>query len=216
MLALMLLQLPLALNPASVPPPCSLEVIPRSVLEERVLRDFDRRVNDYVRLHRRLERSLPPEGVVDLEDMSFVVDELHAALVAARPQARAGEFFTPAVASVVTARIEQAVEKIGLSPAELLIAMNPGRRYGTAEPVVNGRFPAVRRARVWPALAAALPALPDELEFQFVYRDLVLVDTHADLVVDILEDALPAPYADLVREFAAPRKTPQAVGLRTE
>jgi hypothetical protein len=34
--------------------------------------------------------------------------------------------------------------------------------------------------------------LPAELEYRFVGRDLVLVDSHAGLVVDVLPDALPA------------------------
>ena len=35
------------------------------------------------------------------------------------------------------------------------------------------------------------PALPPELAYRFVGRDLVLVDVHANLVVDILDLALP-------------------------
>jgi hypothetical protein len=212
MLAVMLLQLPLALIPAPTPPTCLLEVQPRFVREELVLRDFNRRVVDYVRLHRRLERSLPPEQLIDMEDMSFVGDELRAALVAARPQAQPGEFFTPAVADVITARLEQAIAGIGLTPAEVVIAMNLGYRSGIPQPKVNAEFPGNRYLRIWPSLLAALPALPDELEYRFVYRDLVLVDTHANLVVDILKDALPPPYADLLSDFAAPRKNPQVAG----
>jgi hypothetical protein len=41
-------------------------------------------------------------------------------------------------------------------------------------------------------LVAALPPLPVELEYRFLERTLVLVDRHADLVVDVIEDALPA------------------------
>jgi hypothetical protein len=35
-------------------------------------------------------------------------------------------------------------------------------------------------------VAAALPALPDELEYRSAGTVLVLVDTHANLVVDVL------------------------------
>lgn len=45
---------------------------------------------------------------------------------------------------------------------------------------------------MWPTLLRALPALPAELEYRFAHRDLVLIDVHASLVVDILEDALPS------------------------
>jgi hypothetical protein len=40
-------------------------------------------------------------------------------------------------------------------------------------------------------LLDVLPALPEGLQFRFVARDLVLVDIDADLVVDVLPDALP-------------------------
>ena len=40
-----------------------------------------------------------------------------------------------------------------------------------------------------------LPVLPLELEYRFVDRDLVLLDTEIDLVVDVLENALPPETA---------------------
>jgi hypothetical protein len=38
-----------------------------------------------------------------------------------------------------------------------------------------------------------LPELPEELEYRFAGRDLVLIDIHAELVVDVLRRALPPP-----------------------
>jgi hypothetical protein len=210
MLAWIVLQLPLALSPNSVPPTCQLEVLPPTVLEERVLRHFDVGVNEYVRLHRRLERALPSEHLFgDSEDMSLATDVLHAALVDARPYAREGSIFTPAVAHVLTARLERAIVNLGRTPAEVWIAMNRGYMSGVPEIQVNDRFPPIRYAAIWPVLLDALPALPDELQYRVVDRDLVLVDVHADLVVDILRDALPAPFAGLARDFAAPRDSSQ-------
>jgi hypothetical protein len=210
MLAWIVLQVPLALVPVPTPPTCQLDVLSPAALEERVVHDFDRRIDQYVRLHRRLERGLPPEHVFgDFEDMSEAVDALHAALVDARPNATAGMFFTPAVADLLSARLAQAIVKSGHTPAQAWIAMNLGYVSGIPEPQINGRFPATRYVRVWPALLAALPALPEELEYRFVGWDLVLVDVHADLVVDILKNALPAPGADLVRDSAPLRNSPQ-------
>jgi hypothetical protein len=212
MLAWIVFQVPLTLFPAPTPPTCALDVLSPTAREERTLQDFDRQVHRYVRLHRRLERDLPPEHLFgDLEDMSEAVDALHNALVDARPNAKAGTFFTPGVADVLTARLMQAITSSGHTPSGALIAMNLGYFGGIPEVRVNGRIPPGRYVRVWPALLNALPALPEELEYRFVGWDLVLVDVHADLVVDILKNALPAPYADLVRDFAAPRKTPQTL-----
>jgi hypothetical protein len=49
---------------------------------------------------------------------------------------------------------------------------------------------------MWPTLLRVLPELPAELEYRFSDRDLVLIDGHANVVVDILENALPAPPCD--------------------
>ena len=131
MLALLVLQLPLALSPTAVPPTCQLEVLPPAVLEERVLRDFDRGINEYVRLQRRLARSLPPLYLFgDTEDMSLAVDALHAAMVDARPNAREGSIFTPAVAHALSARLERAIVSLGRTPAEVWIALNRGYMSG--------------------------------------------------------------------------------------
>lgn len=199
MLAWIVFQIPLALFPVTTPPTCELEVLSPTAREERILQDFDRQVHRYVRLHRRLERDLPPEHLFgDLEDMSQAVDALHDAIVDARPNAQAGTFFTPVVAELLTDRLMRAITASGHTPTEALIAMNLGYFGGIPEARVNGRIPPGRYVRVWPALLNALPALPEELEYRFIGWDLALVDVHADLVVDILKNALPAPNADLV------------------
>lgn len=195
MLAWLLLQVPLTLLPAPArPPECQLDLLPAYVLEERVLDDFQRRVADYVRLHRRLARALPWDHLSDdSEDMAIAVDALHVAIANARPEARAGSILTPAVSNLLAARLAGAIARQNLTPADVWVAMQLWDPSGLPAPTVNGRFPPIRHVRVWPALLAVLPALPPELQYRFVGRDLVLLDVHADLVVDIVTDALPAP-----------------------
>ena len=41
------------------------------------------------------------------------------------------------------------------------------------------------------AVTAALPALPEGLQYKFIGRDLVLVDVDANVIVDVLPDAVP-------------------------
>ena len=70
MLTAIVLQVPLALFAAHTPPPtCQLEVLTPVALEERVIDDFNQRIDRYVRLHRRLERSLPPEHLFRRYDL---------------------------------------------------------------------------------------------------------------------------------------------------
>lgn len=194
MLALILLHAPLLVLAAAPPPPCQLDTLPPFVIEERMLGDFHERVERYVRLHRRLERALPPEQLfTDPEDMTLAVDALHEAIATARANARAGAIFTPAVSDLIAQRLEHAIAANGYTAAEVLAAINVGYLPGMPDPEINGRFPAARDIQVWPALLAVLPPLPRELQYRFVDRSLVIVDTHADLTVDILTNALPAP-----------------------
>jgi hypothetical protein len=121
------------------------------------------------------------------DEGEFFGNELSAALVAARPQSRQGEFLSASVGAVLTARIDRALLRG--------IAVAPARAYeplpGEPAPVVRGEVPAVAGSVTRPALFAELPALPPHLDFVLWGRDLVLVDRLANLVLDVLPDALP-------------------------
>ena len=56
---------------------------------------------------------------------------------------------------------------------------------------VNAEYPAGRSIPLMPTcLLLALPALPPELQYAFVGRDLILRDVHAGLIVDIVPRAI--------------------------
>ncbi len=66
---------------------------------------------------------------------------------------------------------------------------NPGRLRIT----VNSRYPdAVPLSTVPPQLLAGLPQLPDDLEYRFIGRRLILMDVHAHIIADFIDNALPA------------------------
>ena len=57
---------------------------------------------------------------------------------------------------------------------------------------VNGVYRAdAPLSMVPPALLARLPVLPAPLEYRFVGRDLILFDSSARLMVDVIENAVP-------------------------
>jgi hypothetical protein len=59
-------------------------------------------------------------------------------------------------------------------------------------PTVNLRYPGGQPRATMPAqVSRVLPRLPTELSFRFVGRDLVLLDRHTGLILDVLRDALP-------------------------
>jgi hypothetical protein len=167
---------------------CELEVLTPEALEQRALREFDDRVEQYVTLHRRLVRSLPPDQVFDDDEgMGDAPDLLAEAIRAARPDARTGNIFTVAPA----AAFRQIIARTRLHGAPVWPTVPPP--YGELlerlkQPVVHGAF--LGPDAIIPAtLLVALPPLPRELAYHIVQNDLVLVDTYANIIVDVLEDA---------------------------
>jgi hypothetical protein len=197
MIATILVRVPLALLPVlALPAPtanCQLEVIPPVAIEAQALVHFYTGIERYVVLHRRLERALPPEGLFDdPEDMSGAIEALGAAIRDARPNVRAGNIFSPAVAEVLRNRLHLALFAQKDEGAAVLAALKNARLPGMPEPRVNEAFEWPTAAMAPPSLLRELPGLPHELEYRFVGFALVLIDTHANLVVDVLNAAVTA------------------------
>lgn len=173
-----LLALTVAGNPASQNAPTPLS-------------QFKDAIRDYTKLHRRLERQLPPlRAASDAATIFESSDALASALRTARARAREGDIFTPEVSALLRTRIREALEARGYLPDELIAANLEEADDDAPLPAVNGPFPWLRGAAMWPSVIEALPWLPEELQYRIVGRDLVLVDVHANLVVDILREAL--------------------------
>ena len=188
MLATILFAIPIGVLPiVPLPQPtrdCRLEMLAPAALEDRALVDFQARIDAYVALHRRLARST---GAMPDDEGDFFGDEMREALVAARPHARQGGFFTLAVETAFRTRIDRSL-LLGLP-------VTAGRLYeplpGEPAPAVNAAFPVVSGAVTWQALFLRLPELPPELGYALWGRDLVLVDVVANLVLDVMPAALP-------------------------
>lgn len=156
------------------------------------LQQFKASIRQYVQLHRQIERQLPPfRAHSDAEDVIESSNAMASALQTARAGVREGNLFTPEVAALLRTRVSDALAARGFLPEEMVAATLEEADEDAAFPAVNGRFPWRRGAAMWPCVLDALPALPHELQYRFVGRDLVLIDTHADLVIDILRNAVP-------------------------
>jgi len=151
--------------------------------------DFQKRVTAYVDLHNREAGKVSPLKETDSPaQISTRERQLGEAIKAARAGAAAGALFGP-VAGIVRDVIRTDWQH--RSPAERKAMMvevpkglsaRPDTIYPTTLPL----------ATCPPALLQALPRLPHELEYRFIGRHLILRDVDANLVVDVLENALPA------------------------
>jgi hypothetical protein len=152
--------------------------------------EFSSRVWQYVDLHRRLEGPLPPLAVSrDPAVVRNAMDALARALRVARPGVAQGNIFTPRVAFLFRERIAMSVDPWLL--AQMIEENEEDMPRHLPALGVNSSFPkGVPFGFVPPSLLRALPPLPEELQYRFVRRTLVLWDHHANLIVDFLPGAL--------------------------
>ena len=153
---------------------------------------FEKTTHDYVLMHRRLERQV---GSIELgtpvAEINRMIRELAAAIRAERGDARQGDFFAPVLTHLLRTRINDALLAHGFTAEDVREAGRvDGVDYGRIALRVNDTFPWVLAAGMFPCVIDALPQLPPELQYRMVGDDLVLIDTHASLIVDILPGAL--------------------------
>lgn len=151
---------------------------------------FLQRVDDYVGLHRRLESSLPKE-VVTADPAALFESKraLAAAIRTARPDARQGDIFSPAMARYFRILVADALKE---GEVENLLWIVEEENEVHIPAAVNGDYPAGRSISTMPpCVLGVLPTLPPELQYRFVGRDLILWDVHAGLIVDFVLDAIP-------------------------
>jgi hypothetical protein len=157
--------------------------------EREALRHFQEEVAEYVDLNARLVARLGrPESVAAQKALAH-------ALAASRAKARPGDIFRPEVEPLFRRLIATQLEgPDALDARRTLLEGSVGDERPSVPVVarVNGEYPiGASRATVPPSLLATLPALPACLHYRFVGRDLVLVDSVAGLIVDLLPAAAP-------------------------
>jgi hypothetical protein len=155
-------------------------------------KEFTGRVEEYLKLHKTVEKELP--ALKNKEELPEMIAAHQQALARkireARPNARPGDIFTRAAHEAFRHVIRSVFQDPQNATARATI-----RQRETGKGVrlqVNGIYPdAIAETTFPPTLLQKLPILPDELAYRIAGRDLVLVDRRANLVVDLLHEALP-------------------------
>ena len=155
-------------------------------------RAFVAATREYAQMHRRLEREIGPiEITTSIDEINRRIQQLSAAIRSERPDAKQGDFFVPALRYELRARLDALLRANDLSAADVIHASRvDGVDYGRIALNVNGTFPWALATAMFPCVIEALPPLPPELQYRIVGTDLVLIDVHASLIVDILPSAL--------------------------
>jgi hypothetical protein len=151
---------------------------------------FEARVKEYVALHRKLEASLPntPKGATP-EQVDKRQRALGDLIKAARRDAKPGAFFTPGMQALVRRVLDAVLAgPDGKNVKASIMDENPG----VPNLVLNERYPSsIPLSTMPPQVLAPLPKLQEGLEYRFVGLRLILLDTHADIILDFTGDVLP-------------------------
>jgi hypothetical protein len=179
-------------SPASAPA-TERVVGPLTEADAQALATMNVRLKEYVALHQKIERSLPnlpkeatPEQI-DRNQRAF-----ETLMRKTRATAKPGDIFTPEARPVIT-RLLASI--FGGPDGRLLKAAVAGE--APVDPValkltVNGRYPdTVPLSTVPPQVLQTLPKLSEDLEYRFVGGWLILLDTHAHVIADFIDNALP-------------------------
>ena len=155
-------------------------------------KEFTVHMQDYLTLHKEIEKKLP--ALKSKEALPEMITAHQQALARkireARPHAKAGDIFTPAARESFRHVIRSVFQDPHTSTASTTKRQRD--RGPQVRLKVNGIYPdAVAETTFPPTLLQQLPTLPEELAYRIVGRDLVLVDSKANLVVDLLHEALP-------------------------
>jgi hypothetical protein len=146
--------------------------------------DFSMRVSSYVDLRKELEKGLPPLTVTtDPAEINRAVRLLARRIRVARAGAKEGDIFSPPIGVQFRKSL---VLEMNESTWAVIMDENPGR----INVRINGDYPPQKQVTTMPPnILAVLPKLPEDMEYRFLGRHLVLVDTRASVIVDRI------PYA---------------------
>ena len=146
----------------------------------------------YMTLRESVTEALPPLEISPDSEMIFLaVDAMAEAIRKARPSAKEGDVFDAESASLLRQRIRHTLQEPDCEARDVLGRHDADSPPASWRPIVHDRFDWAVGSFVARCLIDVLPPLPEALRFRFVGRDLVLVDIDADLVIDVLTDALP-------------------------
>jgi hypothetical protein len=171
---------------ATIPPR---QVAAQELREYKAVSTFERAVDQYV-LMTRMTEPLPPETMCLPDGTIAKINDLATTPLDARPRPYEGKVFSAEVADIFRERIVRAVRQFEINVWDLVSDMN--EEESVAPPVVVGEplpWGAGDGAVRW--ITAVLPVLPEGLEYRLAGRDLVLFDTQAKVVVDVLRVAVP-------------------------
>ena len=151
------------------------------------LQDFQMRLKRYVDLRSSLaQKQKALSTTPSPAELTRRQQSLAAALQAARATAKRGDIIPPLVATQIEAAVRADLKRRSASDKRATLAEVPV----AVKPAINQTYPADALATVPALLLTELPRLPDNLQYRFYGRHMVLLDTDAQIIIDYIAEVL--------------------------
>ena len=166
---------------------------PLTPADAQALATMNDRLKQYAELHTKIERSLPK---LPKEATPQQIDQDQRAMErlvrATRATAKPGDIFTPEARPVIQRLLASVFGGPDGKQLKASIMDENQAVPSAAKLVVNGRYPdSVPLTSVPPQVLQTLPKLSEDLEYRFIGDSLILLDVHAHVIADFIEDVLP-------------------------
>jgi hypothetical protein len=154
---------------------------------ESVVSEFNRRVQEFLAVRQQLAGTLKkvPDKATPLQ-IDANQRALGALLAKARADAKQGDVFVPEMQTFVRGLIRRVLAgPDGPKIRGSLMDENPM----SAKVAVNERYPdTVPLSTMPPDVLAALPKLPEDVQYRFIGNRLILLDVQSHLIVDFVDN----------------------------
>ena len=154
-----------------------------------IIKDFLKRVDVYVALHKKFENTLPP---LPKQTTPQIIDQHERALAkliqAGRKRAKQGDIFTVQMQTLVKRLLAPIFS--GTDGAHVRAEIMDNEYKGNVVLTPTARYPdEIPVSTVPPQVLQFLPKLPEDLEYRFVRQNMILFDPHAHVIPDWVPQA---------------------------
>ena len=156
--------------------------------------DFKQRVDAYVKVRAKAETASPDLNQDQQTPGNCRLPRSQSAqrIRAARVSAKQGDIFTPATHAMFKRMLRPPLAKGTDAADNKAIIKDDAPQAGEVPFKVNGDYPKdAPLSTVPPDVLASLPPLPEDIQYRFVGKHLILYDAKANLIIDYMLNAMP-------------------------
>ena len=151
------------------------------------LKDFKERLDKYTSIRKSADDHTPPlKKTEDPAEIKTAQDALAQRIGDLRANAKHGDIFTPEISAYFKRLLRPEVNEKGTK--DVIADDNPG---SIPYLKVNAVYPENEPlGSVPPNVLMTLPMLPEDMEYRFVGKHLILRDVRANLIIDYIPNAI--------------------------